>query len=58
MSLFKLPAKIRTRIDQLRKYFLWYGDHNAKKKYTLIAWSIVCKDKKWRIRCYEFRNYE
>jgi hypothetical protein len=55
MSLFKLSVKIRTRIDQLRKYFLWYGGSNVKKKYALIAWP---KTKKWRIMCYEFRNYE
>jgi hypothetical protein len=46
MSLFKLPVKIRNMIDQLRKIFLWYGGHNAKKKYALIVWSIVCKDRK------------
>jgi hypothetical protein len=29
MSLCRIPFKIRTRIVQLRKHFLWYEDNNT-----------------------------
>jgi hypothetical protein len=30
--LYRIPLKVRHRIDQLRKNFLWYGDNNVNKK--------------------------
>jgi hypothetical protein len=34
--------------NQLRNRFLWYGGNNAKKKYALVVWKNICKDKKQR----------
>lgn len=45
LSVFKMPSKVRDRIDQLRKRFLWYGGHAVKKKYYLVSWETVCKSK-------------
>jgi hypothetical protein len=32
MSFYKLPVKIKHRIDQLRRRFLWYGGSSVRKK--------------------------
>ena len=45
LSVFKMPSKVRLKIDQLRKRFLWYGGHTVKKKYYLVSWDTVCKSK-------------
>jgi hypothetical protein len=44
MSLFRLPAKVKNKIDQLRKKICGM-EELLLKKYALVAWSIVCKDK-------------
>jgi hypothetical protein len=31
MPLFRLPAKVKNIIDQLKKIFLWYGETTVKK---------------------------
>jgi hypothetical protein len=48
MSLYILPVKIKHRIDQLRKIFLWYDGNTFRKKYALVAWLIGCKSKERR----------
>jgi hypothetical protein len=35
MSIYRLPVHVRTAIDKLRKYFLWYDDHTVKEKILL-----------------------
>jgi hypothetical protein len=37
MSLFRLPAKVKNIIDQLRKRFLWYGGTTVKKMLWLLG---------------------
>jgi hypothetical protein len=37
MALFRLPTKLKIRIDQLRKRFLWYGGTTVKKN---IHWLL------------------
>lgn len=50
LSIFKIPSKIRMRIDKLRKRFLWYGSDSVRKKYCLVSWDAVCKSKnQWRL---------
>ena len=45
LSVFKMPTKIRMRIDKLRRRFLWYGGDSVRKKYCLVSWEAVCKSK-------------
>jgi hypothetical protein len=45
MSIYRLPVHVRKAIDKLRKRFLWYGGNSVRKKYSLVAWHIVCKSK-------------
>jgi hypothetical protein len=45
LALFRIPQKIRLKIDKLRNFFLWYGGHAVKKKYTLVVWNVVRKSK-------------
>ncbi|XP_078149679.1 uncharacterized protein LOC144544998 [Carex rostrata] len=45
LSVFVMPAKIRMRIDQLRRRFLWFGGTTVRKKYCLVSWDTVCKSK-------------
>ena len=46
LSLYKMPVRIRMRIDQLRRRFLWFGGTSVRKKYALISWTRVCRSKK------------
>jgi hypothetical protein len=59
MSFYTLPKAIKTRIDKLRRRFLWFGGNTIRKKIALVSWKIVCKSKqrgglaflvKWLIR--------
>jgi Reverse transcriptase (RNA-dependent DNA polymerase) len=45
MSFYKLPNKVKHRIDQLRRRFLWYGGSSVRKKISLVSWKIICKSK-------------
>jgi hypothetical protein len=45
MSIYKLPTKVKNKIDKIRKRFLWYGGHSVKKRYHLVSWKIVCASK-------------
>ena len=45
MSIYRLPAKIRHKIDKIRRIFLWHGGNSTRKKYSLVAWNVVCKSK-------------
>ena len=45
MSIYRLPAKIRHKIDKIRRKFLWHGGNSTRKKYSLVTWNAVCKSK-------------
>ena len=45
LSLYKMPSKIRYKIDRLRRKFLWYRGNIVRKKHSLIAWDRVCCNK-------------
>jgi hypothetical protein len=44
MSLYRLPVKLKKRIDQLCRSFLWYGGSSVKKN-SLVSWKILCTSK-------------
>ena len=45
MSLFRLPRKVKSRLMQIQKDFLW-GGGSLDKKPHLVKWAIICSDKK------------
>ncbi|XP_078170754.1 uncharacterized protein LOC144565020 [Carex rostrata] len=45
LSVFVMPTKIRMRIEQLRRRFLWFGGSTVRKKYYLVSWDTMCKSK-------------
>jgi hypothetical protein len=46
MSIFRLPVKVRTRLEQLSKRFLWFGGSSFRKKeYYLVSWKTICTSK-------------
>jgi zinc-binding in reverse transcriptase len=59
ITMFKIPAWVLTRIDQLRKRFLWVGSDSLRRKYHLVKWATVCRPKDcggWGILNLEFMN--
>jgi Reverse transcriptase (RNA-dependent DNA polymerase) len=48
ISLFKIPAWVLSRIDQIRKRFLWAGvNSSTTRKYYLVRWATVCRAKEF-----------
>jgi hypothetical protein len=45
MSMFLLPKTNIKNLDKPRRKFFWQGGSN-KKKYHLVKWSKICKDRK------------
>eukprot|EP01018_Ginkgo_biloba_P018197 Gb_27109 [translate_table: standard] len=45
MSVFKLPASIRSKIEKIQRTFLWAGSE-GKKRLPLMAWDKVFLEKK------------
>ena len=45
MSLFRMPRRVRLRLEQIQRGFLW-GGGNLEKKPHLVKWSTVCLDRK------------
>jgi hypothetical protein len=45
MSFYKLLIKIKQRIYQLRRRFLWYGGSSVRKQISLVSWKIICRSK-------------
>jgi hypothetical protein len=46
MALFRIPNKIRNRIEKLCRRFLWFGGSKVRKRtYSLIAWKIIYQSK-------------
>ena len=45
LSIYRLPVKIRHKIDKIRRKFLWHGGNSTRKKYHLVEWRVVCKSK-------------
>jgi hypothetical protein len=37
MYFYKLLVQLKNRIDQLRKYFFWFGNSLVRKKIALIS---------------------
>ncbi|XVE86117.1 hypothetical protein DITRI_Ditri18aG0010600 [Diplodiscus trichospermus] len=44
MSLFRIPAATKNRIDTIQKRFLWGGSKD-KKKIHWVAWNYICQYK-------------
>ena len=44
MSLFCLPRRVRLRLEQIQRDFLW-GGGNLEKNPHLVKWSTTCSDK-------------
>jgi hypothetical protein len=51
MSMYLLPKTIAKILDRQKRKFLWQGN-GQKKKYHLVKWEIVLKNKKevWTLR--------
>ena len=47
MSLFRLPRRVRLRLEQIQRYLL-SGGGNMDKKPHLVKWSTVCVNKRNR----------
>ena len=45
MSFFRLPRRVKLRLDRIHRDFLW-GGGDLDKKPHLVKWAIVCFDKK------------
>ena len=45
MSLFRLPRRIKLRLEKIQRDFLW-GGGSLDKKSHLIKWATVFSDKK------------
>jgi hypothetical protein len=45
MSMYLLPKTIVKSLDKQRRLFFWRGN-SAKRKYHLVKWEIICKNKK------------
>jgi hypothetical protein len=48
LSLYKIPVKVRKRIDTIRCKFFWQDSSNHKKKIALVAWKKLCLPKEIR----------
>ena len=44
MSLFRLPRKVKIRLEKIQRDFLW-GGGNLERKIHLVNWNIVCLSK-------------
>ena len=44
MSLFRLPRKVKIRLEKIQRDFLW-GGGNLERKIHLVNWDIVCSSK-------------
>jgi len=42
---FKIPTSIASKIDRMCREFLW-SKEEGKKKLALVAWKVICRDKK------------
>jgi hypothetical protein len=43
MSIYRLPTKVRLRLEQLGRRFLWFGGNSVRKKgICLVSWKIIC----------------
>jgi hypothetical protein len=43
MFIFRLPVKLRRRLEQLSIRFLWFGENSIRKKgYCLVSWKTIC----------------
>jgi hypothetical protein len=40
LSLYKMPVKIRKRLDNLRCQFLWQGT-SSERKFALVQWKKI-----------------
>lgn len=45
LSIFRMPNKVKKRIEQLCRKFLWFGGSTVRKKISLAAWKLVCTGK-------------
>lgn len=46
MSVLKLPEWVLSKIDKIRRKFLWHGVTDQKKGLNLVNWEVVCTPKK------------
>ncbi|RVX12485.1 putative ribonuclease H protein [Vitis vinifera] len=45
MSLFVIPRKVRLRLEEIQREFLW-GDLEERRKIHLVKWAVICKYKR------------
>ena len=45
MSVFPIPKSVITRLDKIRRKFLWQGN-SERKGYNLVKWDVVIVGKK------------
>ncbi|CAN4110034.1 unnamed protein product [Withania somnifera] len=45
MTLFPVPARVVSRLDSIRRIFLWHGN-KEKKGFHLVKWKAVITSKK------------
>lgn len=46
LFVYREPVWVRTKIDQIRKKFLWRGPKKEGRGYNIIGWEKVCMCKK------------
>ena len=44
LSLFRMPQRVRVRLERIQREFLW-GGSGPEKKIPLVSWDIVCSEK-------------
>ena len=44
MSLFRLPRKVKIRLEKIQRDFIW-GGGNLERKIHLVKWDIICSSK-------------
>jgi hypothetical protein len=42
MVIFRIPIRVRKRIDRVCRKFLWHGGNTIRKKYNLVSWQQIC----------------
>ena len=55
LSFFEVPVGVQKRLDFDRSRFFWQSDE-VKKKYRLVRWDIICKQRPGRVRDRKFRG--
>ena len=44
MSLFRLPSRVKLRLEKIQRDFLW-GGGNLERRLPLVNWETICLSK-------------